>query len=166
MHVSERRKEVARAGIHATESSTAFLGAGPKEAVGEGHSRPHLGYTGSIALSTPPARPEDCAPPARLARLGSPAGRAPLSLHAPETPRRRVPPGREVLHHRLTSPQQPQFHLALAREEGPPSFHRPGLPKANLNGRSRTLTAPTSWPGAHWLPTPPGPRLRGSARER
>lgn len=34
MHVSERRKEVARAGIHATESSTAFLGAGPKEAVG------------------------------------------------------------------------------------------------------------------------------------
>lgn len=100
LQVDKRKREVARAGVHAAEGSAAFPGLGPKELSG-GHPRPCLGSTGTTAFSTPPARPEGCTGPAPWARLGFLAGRAPFRLHATETPRSQTPPGQEVLHHLL-----------------------------------------------------------------
>lgn len=77
----------------------------------EGQPRPCLGYTGSTAVSTPPAP---------LARLGSPAGRTPLPLHATETPRPQVPSGREVLHHLLDLTSAKTVPPRFSRDGGPP----------------------------------------------
>ena len=149
LHVGERR-EVTRAGIHAAESSAAFPGAGPKEPLGGPTTavprlhRLDCGFhaarqTGGLRSSrsvgeagfprgsdsSPTARHRDLTAPGALwPGSTSPFTRPHLSKHSPAS----LQPGRRT--------SNVQAYLTRTR-----------------NGRSRTLTVSTTWPGAHWLHT-------------
>lgn len=145
LHVGERKREVARAEIHAAEGFAAFSGSGPEN--------PSGATPGRASATLAPLRLSF-----RLLRWRG-WGRAPLRLHATKNSRAQVPPGLEVLH--LSS------HLSIncptsptAEKANRPISNIQGYQKRMLNGRSRTPTDPTAWPGAHWLHTPLGPRLR------
>jgi len=53
LQVDRRKREVARAGVHAAEGSAAFPGPGPKE-LSAGHPRPCLGSTSTTDLRAAP----------------------------------------------------------------------------------------------------------------